>query len=349
MEIKPIHEFIIQAKKELVKIQRGETKLVKTGREAIDSTLGGLLPGDIVVVAGASGHGKTTELLKIKENILDKEINPESDDYVFLDLSLEMKVFNIILRGLDNRMSKSKKEILTSEFTKEEIEIAKEYFKKIDDKRHFISQKPTTPLDFYSGTKKFAEEHRDKKAIIVSIDHILLISGQDKQKVLMSTIEYINQLKLEFDNIYFIVLSQLNRGILDRIYERNRISQPNTSDLYMSEAMLQAASYVIVVHNPYKLGINEYSLVNPKHYEYLSQHFGQMKKDKVSFLTFGRIFYHVLKIREGGVVYDDIYIEEIDLPKKYKEQEIERKEINLQGESPENAFEMSDDLDPLPF
>jgi replicative DNA helicase len=337
MEIKKIGSYINSARRDLYNIQTGKTKLLKTGRPSIDSTLGGLLPGDIVVVAGASGHGKSTELYKIKNNILDVNINPEAQDYVFLDLSLEMKVFNIVLRGLDNILQKSKKEILTSEFTADEIEVVKKYFKDIDDDRHYISQKPTTPDDFYNGVKKFAEEHRAKKAIVVSIDHILLVKGQDKQKVLMSTIEHINQLKLEFDNIYFIVLSQLNRGILDRIYERNRISQPNTSDLYMSESMLQAASYVVVVHNPFKLGINEYSLVNPKHYSYLSNHFGQMKNDKVSFQTFGRIFYHVLKIREGGVVYDDIFIEEIDLPKKY-EQKTERTSINLTMETPENAF-----------
>lgn len=353
MEIRNLYPLAKQALHELRRIQEGKTNLVKTDRPHIDNTLGGLLPGDIVLLAGASGHGKSTELKRIEDNILNIEINPEASQYVFLNLSLEMKVFNLILRSLDNIIiNKNKKEILTEQFTEEEIAIVRKYLESLKDDRRFISQKPTTSSDFYDGAREFLITHQDKKAVFIAVDHIVLMKGSDKKKAVDDTVEAINQLKLEFGNVYFIVLSQMNRGLLDRVDEKNRRSQPSTQDIYMSEFMLQASSYVVVVHNPFKLGINEYSSVNPHTYAYLSNFFGDENKrtGKVSFKTYGAIFFHVLKIREGGVAYDDLFIEEVtnfDREKwvndSYSEQLKSNKGINMYD------FEETEDAEVLPL
>ena len=88
MPIVQVKKLINKEVRQLNKYQKGEIKTVQTGRPHLDDTLTGLLPGDIVVVAGASGAGKTFELQTVRENIMDKDLNPFSENYVFLDYSL---------------------------------------------------------------------------------------------------------------------------------------------------------------------------------------------------------------------------------------------------------------------
>jgi replicative DNA helicase len=332
MEIKQINGLVKDAFVELKKFQSGEKQLVKTGYECIDSHIGGLLNGDILLISALSGHGKSEMLFRMKKNILDLNVNSEAEDYVFLDISLEMKVFNIVLRGIHREMNKSKKKILFEEFTEEEKEIAKKCYESMKDERQFISQSPTSPDQFYKGCKEFLDGMVDKKAVFVAIDHVLLISGGDKKKALEDVVEYMNRLKLDYENVYFIMLSQMNRSIMGRISEKNNAAIPNPGDLYGSEFMTQITSYSIALFNPYKVGIDEYIKVNTSRYEYLAEHFVSEKGSKASFDTIGKLFYHVLKVREGEAVFKDLFIEEMDLDSdtlnKLRQEKIENKKDN---------------------
>lgn len=313
MEIKQINSLVKDAFVELKKFQSGEKQLVKTGYDCIDSHIGGLLNGDILLISALSGHGKSEMLFRMKKNILDLNINRDADEYIFLDISLEMKVFNIVLRGIHREMDKTKKQILFEEFNDDEKAIAKECYESMKDERQYISQSPTSPDQFYKESKKFLEQMSDKKAVFIAIDHVLLISGGDKKKALEDVVEYMNRLKLDFDNVYFIMLSQMNRSIMGRIAEKNNASIPNPGDLYGSEFMTQITSYSIALFNPYKVGIDEYMKVSTSRYEYLSDHFVAEKGKKASFDTIGKLFYHVLKVREGEAVFKDLFIEEMDI------------------------------------
>jgi hypothetical protein len=329
---------------DLKKIQQGEKKIVKTGMPMVDCHIGGLLPGDVMLFSGLSGHGKSELLFQLKDKILSEEINEEADQYVFFDNSLEMKIFNIILRGLHSRTDKKKSEILFNEFNDDDKVIAKKYFESLQDERQFVNQTPSTALEFYEGSRKFLQEHKDKKAVFITIDHILLLSGTDKQKVIEQTVEYINQLKLEFENVYFIILSQLNRNLLTRVEEKNNRSAPNATDLFGSSFMDQIASYNIILFNAYKVGIEQYMKVNPERYDYLSDHFGEEdSKGRVSFNTTGKIFYHVEKTRESDDPYKDIFIVDMNLRKDIQEK---LKEPEVVGKVPEFS-KTKKPLDPI--
>lgn len=332
MKISPLKHLVKEAAIELGSLQKGKQRLVKTGMDCIDSHIGGLLKGDIILIPALSGHGKSEFLYRLRENLLSIEINPDAQDYVFLDNSLEMKVFNQYLRGLKRATGKSKRDLLFTEFEKdsEERKKAVDYYKSMmADDRIFINQDVTTAEQFYKGCKEFLDLHRNKKAVFISIDHILLISGGDKKQVLDDTIEYCNRLKLEYDNVYFIVLSQLNRSILNRIAEKNNMAAPNTGDIYGSEFMTQASSYVVILFNAFKVGINQYLKVFPERYEHLEKHFGDedSKGNKVSFDTVGKIFMHVLKVREGEANYQDLFIEDMDMPKEELEKMRKDREV----------------------
>ncbi len=318
MAIKPVKKLINNTARTLVRYQTGEIYTTKTARPQLDNTLTGLLPGDIVVIGGASGSGKTFELQTIRENIMNVDINPMADRYVFLDYSFEMKLFNTVLRGLNRHLNKPKKDILLKEFDEKEKALATRYLDTLRDDRFFIEESPCTPEDFLNSARAFLEEHRDKERVVIAIDHLAIFKnqpGKGKKETIDAVVEGINLLKREFENPIFILLTQLNRGILGRIRDNDINAGPNRSDLYQSDTIFHIADYIVVVQNAHRLGISEYLRVNPALYPYLQQHMTEPKgaSRKVSFFTLGKIFYHVLKVREGEVIFDDLFIEEIEL------------------------------------
>lgn len=354
MKIQKLKDLAVGAFRELKLIQTGKKKLVKTGEEMIDCHLGGLLPGDVILLSGLSGHGKSETLYTIKRNILSTEVNEEASEYVFLDMSLEMKIFNILLRGMHSRMDKKKSEILFNEFNEDEKVIAKEYFDSLQDDRQYVNQSPASPLEFYTATREFLEEHKDAKAVFVTIDHILLMTGADKTKVIEQTIEYVNLLKLEFENVYFLVLSQLNRKLYDRVDEKSNRSAPSAIDLFGSSFMDQIASYNIMLFNAYKAGIEQYMKVNPERYSYLEKYFGdEDTKGRRSFNTIGLIFFHIEKTRESDDPYRDIFVKEMNLSEEQKEK-MKEPEIKAPvaptfsktGRAPEVVFDTPSEVKP---
>jgi len=315
--IKPVKEVAHEAFLTLKKYQSGELKPVKTGREWMDNIFGGLLPQDIVTIAGASGGGKSFELQRVKNYVMKKENNPNADKYIWLDNSLEMRLLSNIIRDLNQNLEKSKRKILTIPFSPAEKQLVNNYAKQIMDGRFFIDEEATTADVFETRTREFLKEHTDKLAVFVTIDHIALAKNgsSDKKGAVDGIVEAINRLKKEFPNAIWIVLSQLNRTILNRIKDNDIMAMPNRGDVFQSDTMYHISDYLYVTHNPYRLGINEFSRVNAKQYDYLEEHFTEPdKKGKVSFKTLAKMFFIVLKSRESEIIFDDIFIEDIDLP-----------------------------------
>ena len=68
-------------------------------------------------------------------------------------------------------------------------------------------------------------------------------------------LEYQNELKKEFSNVSFINLSQMNRELEMRTDIKHM--QPKASDLYNSSNIMFISDLVLIIHNPFKLGINK--------------------------------------------------------------------------------------------
>lgn len=338
--IRPVKEVAQEAFETLKKYQSGALKPVRTGREWLDNIFGGLLPQDIVTIAGASGGGKSFELQRIKNYVMDKENNPNADQYIWLDNALEMRLLSNIIRDLNQNLEKSKKKILTMPFSESENRLVDNYQKQITDGRFFIDEEAATPDTWEKRTREFLKLHTDKLAVFVTIDHIALAKngGNDKKGAVDGIVEAINRLKKEFPNTIWIVLSQLNRTILNRIKDGDVMAMPNRGDVFQSDTMYHISDYLYVTHNPYRLGINEFSRVNSKQYDYLEEHFAGEpdKKGKVSFATLAKMFFIVLKSRESEIVFDDIFIEDIDLPNLDK---YVSKQDSIMGEIDEPNFD----------
>lgn len=329
MRFKKLGELTDESLRELNSIQEGKKLLVKTGFPMIDDHLNGLLPSDIVVLSGLSGHGKSETLSRLRDNIMNVEINPEAVDYIWANFNLEVRSFNVTLRSLNRKLGKKKQDILYNKFTEEEKIKVKEFYEDTQDDRQYVCQDNITALGFYEASRELLLANKSKKAVHIDCDHVALLSGNDIQKGIEDLIRYVNKLKLEFDNAYFYIISQLNRGLLSRVAERNNSSCPNASDLYASSAMDFISSYNIIVFDAHKLGISEFMQVNPERYDYLQNHFTEeSNKGKVGFFTEGKLFYKVVKTRESDVSWRDLYIVEKDISKEEKKM-YEKKESKI--------------------
>jgi hypothetical protein len=108
--------------------------------------------------------------------------------------------------------------------------------------------------------------------------------------------------------VVFIILSQLNRGILGRIGERSNECRIRRDDLYATDALYQLSDYVYGLQNASFLGIEEYLLLNPKKYPHLDFRFTDPNKNgKVSLYTEDCIFVDVIKDRTAKPGYVDIF------------------------------------------
>lgn len=325
MAIRPLGEVAKKAFSTLNRYQLHKSNPVITNRVWLDNVFGGLIPGDIVTIAGQSGGGKSFELQRIKNTVMDVNVNPEATDFVWLDNSWEMRFLSNILRDLKQKLSKSKKSILTETFTDEEKSLVGDYYKNLCDGRFFINEETVTPSAFENDCREFLSQHTDKKGVFISVDHIALSKDDkagDKKNSVDGIIEVINRLKKEFPNSYWIILSQMNRNILSRIKDKDVTAMPNRSDLFQSDTIFHISDYVYCTHNPYHLGIKMFSRVNTEAYEHLERYFVEEKNGKASFDTLGNIFYIVLKAREEETFYKNIFIEEIaseDEKKRYKD------------------------------
>jgi len=330
--IKTLKEVAKESFKTLKSYQQGTIRPVPTGRPWLDDVFGGLLPGDIVTVAGASGAGKSFEEQRLKNNIMSLTKVPESKDFIWLGYSLEMRYLSTLIRGLKEITGKSKKKILTEEFSKEEKGLANDYYNNATDGRFFIEEEVLTAEQFNSGLFSFLEANKHKAAIFISIDHIGLFKGMDPKKTIDTIVQTINEARKLYKNTYWLILSQFNRLILGRIQERNMNAKPNRGDVFQSDTMFFLSDYLYVPHNPYNLGIKEFLKVRTKQYAHLIEHFSEIKNGSGSFTTVGKMFYIVLKLREGGVVFKDIYIEDVN--EVDKELYAEPKDMEIDYETP---------------
>lgn len=314
-KIKTTSQLAKQAFSDLKLFQSGERKLLKTGRDYIDKHIGGLIPSNLLLIGANSGGGKTHEFMRMMNGILSEDNNPQAKDFVSLEYLLEMKYLDLVVREAHTITGKKKADILTSDFNEEEKELMNEYFKTLTDGRRFIVEESITTTEFLEITDKFCDENRDKKAIIIGIDHLLLILASEKgEDPLAKIAQYTNILRKKYDNLYFIYLSQLNRTNYANVKEKSNLMVPTVASIYGSSHFEFLSAYVVIMSNPFRQGISEYMKVYEDRYPDLKEFMTDPnEKGYVSFDTIGNYFYHIVKLRDSDYMYDNLYIEKMNI------------------------------------
>lgn len=244
--------------------------------------MGGIEPNTVVTIAGISGSGKSSFVNELTTDVID--LNP-NEEIIILSFSLEMVGFRQVGRTLSNKLRKT-----TSALYSSETDLDDETFKKVVSVSNQLKEypiyfvdNPGTPLevkqiidDFYKNYVKGTNKH-----FLIVYDHTLLT--KQVGSVIETTAElervFIQAKKYPLTSV--IQIAQMNRNIESSERINNPLSHyPMRSDLSSSDAMFQASDYVLVMHRPEILNIQEYG---PNHLP-----------------TQNKVYMHMLKNRDAG-------------------------------------------------
>ena len=244
--------------------------------------MGGIEPNTVYTIAGISGSGKSSWANLVQSDIID--LNP-SEDIIVLTFSLEMVGFRQVGRTLSSKLRKT-----TSTLYSSETDLDDETFKQVVNVSNQLKKYPIYFVDSPGTPSQVEQTIRDfyhqyvkgtKKHFVVIYDHALLT------KQVGSVIETISELERVFIQIKkfpltsVIQIAQMNRNIEQSERINNAFNHyPMRSDLSSSDAIFQASDYVIVIHRPEILGIQEYG---PNHLP-----------------TLNKVYLHILKNRDAG-------------------------------------------------
>ncbi len=318
-----------RAVRSLTALQKGEFQPISSGLDFMDNMmLGGFMRQTVTTIAARSGNGKSWLAAFLKTNILDS-----GRDVAMLDFDLEMPEFTNLILALKKELNKPLREILNSlPKTPEEKDSYKKVAARFRDTRVNRVTTTMTPDDFLLVTKEFLERNKDKDMSFVFLDHILVLLGENKNVTLLRTMEGINNLKLEYPNSCFIVMSQLNREFEQNI--RNTSSPltqfPSSSSFYASDSMLFYSDLCVALVLPSRFNIETYGAINREHNKHLLEHVCEddveSTKTYLKLKAFNRIYYHFIKLRlfEEGV--PTIYCRVLSSEKEKEELEFMNRE-----------------------
>ena len=244
IEIKPGEGFNITSTMDdvIASIETGETNLIKTGFPGLDELSGGMTRGEITIVGGRPGHGKTTFTINIIKNLIDNGkrvalFNREMTNVEMLKKLIALESgelsYGMIRRGVFDmegvaELSRTKQSIIDK--------YSSDKFIMFDRLKDFSSSA--------SEVKKF-------KPDVIIDDYIQLIKPDNYQEQRRLQLEKIvNDYKwlAKSTNASTILVSQLNRQIESRNTQR-----PMLSDLAESGAIEQVAENVWFVFYDYKI------------------------------------------------------------------------------------------------
>ena len=212
------------------------------------------------------------------------DLNP-NEDIIVLNFSLEMVAFRQVGRTLSNKLRKTTSTLYSSETDLDDATIGQvvKVCNQLKEYPIYFVDSPTTPMQVQEIIYNFYNTHvkGTGKHFVILYDHALLTKPIGSQLETIAELErvFIQVKKLPLTSV--VQLTQMNRNIEAPERINNPLSHyPMRSDLSTSDAIFQASDYVLVIHRPEILNINEYG---PNHLP-----------------TQNKVYIHVLKNRDAG-------------------------------------------------
>jgi replicative DNA helicase len=217
----------------------GDVLGLPTGFPALDQLTGGLEPGELVVIAGRPGHGKTTLAMNIAEHALLRE------DKSVLVFSLEMSRQELV-----TRMAASMSRVNMRKFrTPRQLDDAD--WPRVTEAMSSVHGKPLwiddTGALHINQIRARARAHAQRKGLqLVIVDYLGLARG-DSPKLYEAVTQISGGLKALAKELHVpvIAVAQLNRDV-----ERRKNGRPMMSDLRDSGAVEQDADKILFVWRP---------------------------------------------------------------------------------------------------
>lgn len=236
MQYPTLSEHFTQAQRIIA--QQKEYGIIEfsTGLRFLDDLTGGMKRGEIWIISGKTGAGKTALAMQMVRNFAD---NPK---HSILILSLELKGWQLALRmycemnGIDfSALSNNK-----IDFDPELIKIFEDYIQKVDieiiESGYIFSEVEEIIKNYYET----------KTPDIIFLDFIQQIQWKDFREERLALMEYIRKIKelANKTNIGFVIVSQLRRLPSGADYLR----PPDLQDLMGSGSLEQMADKVLFIY-----------------------------------------------------------------------------------------------------
>ena len=228
-------------------IKHGSDRMIKTGFGTIDDLAGGLTRGEISIVGGRPGHGKTTLLVNLLASLVEGGYKVAMFNRELPNAEVIKKLICIEYPKL--HYDKVRKGVVDAQDTKflSELKKASKIIKAKYSEEQFIMYDDIRDLPkTASAIKKF-------KPDVIIDDYLQLIKYKGKEDTRRLQLENIcNDYKwLAKENECAIILaSQLNRSLESRSRESKR---PQLSDLAECGAIEQVAENVFFIYYPWKV------------------------------------------------------------------------------------------------
>lgn len=244
--------------------------------------MGGIEPNVVMTIAGISGSGKSSMANLLTSDLID--LNP-NEDIIILTFSLEMVGFRQVGRMLSNKLRKT-----TSCLYSSETDLDDNTFRQVINVSNQLKEypiyfvdNPGTPSEVKKIIYDFYHTYVEGRNVrfVIIYDHALLTKQVGSIIETISELErvFIEAKKLPLTSI--IQLAQMNRNIESSERINNPMSHyPMRSDISSSDSIFQASDYVMVIHRPEILNIQEYG---PNHLPVAN-----------------KIYLHILKNRDAG-------------------------------------------------
>lgn len=209
-----------------------------TGFCDLDKLLGGLNPGDLIVIAGQPGMGKTTLAVNIAENMAD-------DGKSVLFVSLEMSDVQSGKRAFASLGGVSLNSLKRCQLTAEDMNRLSVAAAKAERMKLYTDNHSRTVPQVATSARKIKRKHG---LDLIVVDYIGLMQGQGETQALRiaSITGGLKRLAMDM-GVPLIALSQLNRQVASRTDHR-----PMMSDLRDSGAIEQDADAIVMVYQDEK-------------------------------------------------------------------------------------------------
>jgi replicative DNA helicase len=239
-----MEETVLSVHKSILQPRTGRVR--HSGFDILDVKIGGMRPGELIIVAGRPGMGKTAFALTQAWNM---SLAGTKSLFFSIDMGRDQfyhRLYSLITRIDTNRFGD------LQEWSKEEQEAIKKAPEQI---LHSGLTIETSPYISIADIRKSVRIMKDRKGIsCVFIDHIGKIAPHkataSREREIGAIVEALKGLSKEFD-VTVVALSQLNRAV-----ELREDKRPTMSDLRDSVSIEQEADIILFPYRPEYYGNN---------------------------------------------------------------------------------------------
>lgn len=224
--------------------------------------MGGIEPNTIYTIVGISGSGKSSFVNTLETDLID--LNP-NQEVVVLNFSFEMLSSRQVGRKLSSKLRRTTSELYSANEQLDEASVSQveSVSQQIKSYSIYYVDTPGTVAEIASTIEHFYDsmiKGTNKKFIII-LDHTLLVEGVSNEVTLriISDLQKLFIKVKKLPNTTILQLSQMNRNIEapDRINNPS-MHYPLRSDISSADTIFHASDYVICIHRPELLNIQQY-------------------------------------------------------------------------------------------